>query len=569
MSRHPWSTDIDRFLAHLLASQLVPQSKLEETYLKWQAEYTGRRHVAVFCARLIEDDLLTEWQCQQLQEGKYWGFFIDDYRVDEYLRTDDKYDKYLACETSTGQRVILEVQSPAIAPLHNGRLAYRVNRAPGTRRPETSDSDLDSPLADPQISVFFSDSIRSKPDRNRMLAELSSVTIGDLPPGAQPRVHAASDEPSDPPRTWSQVSRASLAGAVLVVVILISIRWMRTEPETEKVGNLYQVMEVGMTANRVETVVRATRGPSQWQDDRAFIDDTGRIRYPLGSGAYLIVHFGDLYEPPGNILAQDRVTSFNFIHFDDLRGEIHDDLLPLVRRIHLASFNGFNLQPVQLIQTVNLLHSVGKKQAIDALTSYYNLARNDSARAWKYNLDANRIFLLARLLFVPEDASGEMAIVHLDGQAPDLQLQGNQVANFPLILIDDVPLSLLSGFQTAGAARTPGDFLKFCRDSCQLRSHPLTPTRSPIKTIENLIQSKRMKSELGNSFLLAKSLLRVQATRCVEGVLESLPKDYQKQLNCNLFSALETDGTWRTIRKLDRGTKVQWNVAEQVFKLEE
>ena len=78
-----------------------------------------------------------------------------------------------------------------------------------------------------------------------------------------------------------------------------------------------------------------------------------------------------------------------------------------------------------------------------------------------------------------------------------------------------------------------------------------------------------MKTELGNSFLLAKSLLRVQATRCVEGVLESLPKDYQKQLNCNLFSALETDGTWRTIRKLDRGTKVQWNVAEQVFKLEE
>ena len=151
----------------------------------------------------------------------------------------------------------------------------------------------------------------------------------------------------------------------------------------------------------------------------------------------------------------------------------------------------------------------------------------------------------------------------------DLQLQGNQVANFPLILIDDVPLSLLSGFQTAGAARTPGDFLKFCRDSCQLRSHPLTPTRSPIKTIENLIQSKRMKTELGNSFLLAKSLLRVQATRCVEGVLKSLPKDYQKQLNCNLFSALETDGTWRTIRKLDRRTKVQWNVAEQVFKLEE
>ena len=77
-----------------------------------------------------------------------------------------------------------------------------------------------------------------------------------------------------------------------------------------------------------------------------------------------------------------------------------------------------------------------------------------------------------------------------------------------------------------------------------------------------------MKTELGNSFLLAKSLLRVQATRCVEDVLEDLPTDYQKQLNCNLVSALETDGTWRTIRKLDRRTKVHWNVAEQVFKLE-
>lgn len=568
MSRHPWSTDIDRFLAHLLASQLVPQSKLEETYLQWQAGYTGRRHLAGFCARLVETDLLTEWQCQQLQEGKYWGFFIDDYRIDEYLRTDDTHDKYLACETSTGQRVILEVQSPAIAPLHNGRLAYRVNRAPGTRRPETSDPDLKSPLANPQISVFFSDSIRSQPEHNRMLAELSSVTVGDLPPGAQPRVHAAVDEPADPPRTRPQILKASIASVLFAVVVMGSILWMRTEPPTEQVGNLYQVMEVGMTANLVETVVRATRGPSQWQDDRAFIDDTGRIRYPLGSGAYLIVHFDDLYEPPGNILPQDRVTAFDFVHFDDLRGEIHDDLLPLVRRIHLASFNGFNLQPVQLIQTVNLLHSVGKKQAIEALTSYYNLARNDTMRAWQYNLDENRIFLLARLLFVPEDGSGEMAIVHLDGQTTDLQLQGNQVATFPLILIDDVPLSLLSGFRTAGGARSPADFLKFCRSSCELRSHPLTPTRSPIKTIENLIRSKRMKTELGNSFLLAKALLRVQATRCVEDVLEDLPTDYQKQLNCNLVSALETDGTWRTIRKLDRRTKVHWNVAEQVFKLE-
>ena len=568
MSRQPWSTDIDRFLAHLLASQLVPQSKLEATYHQWQTNYTGRRHLAAFCHQLIETDVLTQWQCEQLQEGKYWGFFIDDYRIDEYLRTDGAHDKYLASEISTGQRVILEVQSPAIAPLHNGRLAYRVNRAPGTRRPETSDSDIASPLADPQISVFFSDSIRSKPERNRMLSELSSVTIGDLPPGAQPRVHAAANESADLPRMGPTVLKASLSGIALAIAVIGSIYWMRTEPPAERVGNLYQVMESGMTANRVEGVVRATRGPSQWQDDRAFIDDTGRIRYPLGSGAYLIVHFDNLYEPPGNILPQDRVTAFRFIHFDDLRGDIRDDLLPLVKRIHLASFNGFNLQPVELIQTVNLLHSVGKKKAIEALTSYYNLARNDRVRAWRYNLDENRIFLLARLLFVPEDESGAMAVVHLDGQAKDLQLQGNQSANFPLIVIDDVPLSLLSGFRTAGAARSPADFLKFCRSSCQLRSRPLTPTRSPIKTIENLIQSKRMKTELGNSFLLVKALLRVQATRCVEDVLDNLPTDYEKQLNCNLVSALETDGTWRTIRNLDRKTKVHWNVSEQVFKVD-
>tara|TARA_B100001123_G_C14725415_1_gene794819 strand:+ start:72 stop:308 length:237 start_codon:yes stop_codon:yes gene_type:complete len=77
-----------------------------------------------------------------------------------------------------------------------------------------------------------------------------------------------------------------------------------------------------------------------------------------------------------------------------------------------------------------------------------------------------------------------------------------------------------------------------------------------------------MKTELGNSFLLAKAMLRVQATRCVEDVLDDLPADYQKQLNCNLVSALETDGTWRSIRNLDKGTKVHWSIAEQVFKLE-
>ena len=277
-----------------------------------------------------------------------------------------------------------------------------------------------------------------------------------------------------------------------------------------------------------------------------------------------MVHFDSLYEP-GSILPEDRVSLFQFIHFDDLRGGIREDLLPLVRRIHLASFNGFNLQPVDLIQTVNALHSVGKEMAIDALTDYYNLARNDSDRAWRYNIDEHRIFLLARLLFVPEEDRGEMAVVHLDANAADLRWTGNNSGNLPLIVIDDVPLSLLSGFRTAGQSQSPSAFLKYCRSSCRLRPRPLAPTVSPVKTIEHLIQSKHLKGLVGNSFLLAKSLLRVQATRCIDGVVDGLSPDYQKQLNCNLVSSLETDSAWRTIRNLDKKSDITWDSNRQAF----
>lgn len=568
MSHQLWSSDIDRFLAHLLASQLVTQSTLEQACVEWQTEWMIRKNLDSLCERLVGSDILTQWQCQQLRDGKYWGFFVDDYRIEEYLRTDGARDKYLACEKSTGQRVILEVQSPAIARLHNGRLAYRVNRAPGVRQPEGNGNHALSPLEDPQVSVFFSDAIRTEPDRKRMLAELPSITVGDLPPGAQRDVRIPADEPSETPSWRGRFLRIAVVSGALLLAVGGGLRLMWEPAPVEKIGNLYDVMTVGMTANRVETAVHATRSLAQWQDSRAFVDDGGFIRYPLGSGAYLVVRFDSLYDP-GNILPEDRIDSFRFIHFDDLRGEVREDLLPLVRRIHLASFNGFNLQPVELIQTVNELYSAGKELAIDALTDYYNLARNDTDRAWQYNLDKHRIFLLARLLFVPKDNRGQMAVAHLDTNADDLKWTGNNSGSLPLIVIDDIPLSLLSGYRTAGQSQSPSAFLKYCRSSCRLRSRPLTPTISPIKTIEHLVQSKHLKRLVGNSFLLTKSLLRVQATRCVDGVVRGLPADYQKQLNCNLVSSLEADSVWRTIRNLDKKAKITWNVDRQEFGFDE
>ncbi len=61
----------------------------------------------------------------KLFDGKWKGFFLDDYKMLDHAYTDDAYSYYLAEHVSTGRRVVLRVTPYAHARNQTGT-EYRI-----------------------------------------------------------------------------------------------------------------------------------------------------------------------------------------------------------------------------------------------------------------------------------------------------------------------------------------------------------------------------------------------------------------------------------------------------------
>jgi hypothetical protein len=73
----PWSTDVDKFLALVVESRLIDQDNLRAAC----ADFTTAQSACALdelCSHLTSKQILTEWQCKKLRQGKWKGFLIDD-----------------------------------------------------------------------------------------------------------------------------------------------------------------------------------------------------------------------------------------------------------------------------------------------------------------------------------------------------------------------------------------------------------------------------------------------------------------------------------------------------------
>lgn len=135
MGCQPWSTEMDRFLAYVLASRLVPSEELNRSYAAFQCQQQeplrDEPAVEAFCTCLCSRNLLTPWQGERLQNGQWKGFFFGRYRLLELVRREeDKTSIYLAREGDTGKRVELTIIPPSVAPLKDGLPQYRITECP-------------------------------------------------------------------------------------------------------------------------------------------------------------------------------------------------------------------------------------------------------------------------------------------------------------------------------------------------------------------------------------------------------------------------------------------------------
>lgn len=109
MNEYPWSDEVDQFLARLLASRFLSYGDLARACLHVSMMAQDEDVLDKLCTALVDDGLLTEWQCGKLRQGKFKGFHIDNYCLLTQLETNDVETTFTAREVAKGTIVELAV----------------------------------------------------------------------------------------------------------------------------------------------------------------------------------------------------------------------------------------------------------------------------------------------------------------------------------------------------------------------------------------------------------------------------------------------------------------------------
>ncbi len=121
-SPHPWSSELDRFLAYALASYLLSSAELTSSVDASNASQDDPDAVQRLCEHLMSNGTLTKWQCDKLRNNQYKGFFLGQYK---FLEPDVGKAAYhfFAEDCKSRRRVKLFAKPNAASP---GGIEYRV-----------------------------------------------------------------------------------------------------------------------------------------------------------------------------------------------------------------------------------------------------------------------------------------------------------------------------------------------------------------------------------------------------------------------------------------------------------
>jgi hypothetical protein len=144
------------------------------------------------------------------------------------------------------------------------------------------------------------------------------------------------------------------------------------------------------------------------------------------------------------------------------------NLNPILERASSSDF--MNYAPQAVVDAVNALHPLGKDGALHAIDAY--LAQADQTA------DHHGLFLVMRVLFeVPADP-GYHPPVRIGGSNPPPPKDPKSLPRFPILLIDDIPLMLVSGYALGGDPEPLAVHIQHFRDRGTLRAQPLKPSKS-------------------------------------------------------------------------------------------
>ena len=179
-------------------------------------------------------------------------------------------------------------------------------------------------------------------------------------------------------------------------------------------------------------------------------------------------------------------------------------LLELVDGV--PSYNA-TLEPLRLIRAVNALHPLGKDRALAVIDEYLRVSSDldDPGR--------EGVFLLLRALFdVPP---GGMPPMMVGAPSPAAPKDTAALPRFPLVIVDDVPLTLVAGYALAGEAEPPAMDVAAFRKVGTLRKRPLAPAATALDAIDRFVAgplAKAMPVDDGLRSALYDQVLRLFGT---------------------------------------------------------
>lgn len=115
------SLNAKKFAELVVASGLVSQQDLTAAI----ADFSSGS-VIELAAHLVGRNLLTPWQAEKLLQGKYKGYFLDDYKLVDFVDTTSVSLRYRAEYIPTGKFVILNIGAKKLFPTPDGKPLYVV-----------------------------------------------------------------------------------------------------------------------------------------------------------------------------------------------------------------------------------------------------------------------------------------------------------------------------------------------------------------------------------------------------------------------------------------------------------
>lgn len=310
----------------------------------------------------------------------------------------------------------------------------------------------------------------------------------------------------------------------------------------------FSEVKPGMDASEIEKLV----GPP---DDVRTKDDPGGITasrttevWRWGTGGHLsfatlgTVHmqadhrvqyvFGGAGTPPTLALAEPALRS----------------MLALIDAV--PSYNA-PLHPLRLIRAVNALHPLGKDVALAVLSEYLRVSSHFEDEGGREG-----VFLILRTLFDPPPVERMFPLMMVGAPHPAAPKDRAEVPRFPLVVVDDLPFNVASGYALAGLAESPEMHLDWMRAHASLRERALTPTSTPIDTLRALVgsESTALVQLLGLRDE-ERVLVMAQAARLLEHVVPG-------EFNASLPPA----DAW-SVFDAARAVRVAWSASDQDYRL--